>query len=103
SKETVRLPPARRENTTVRELGAHDGSSPATNGVIEPPPAGTTQTSKSPARRVKMICLPSGDQSGSVQFAAPTVLKRRIAPPLAGTRYSAAAPPARDEKQIVWP
>jgi len=62
-------------NTSVREFGAHDGFCPATSTVGgKLPSAGITQMSKSPACRVNAIHLPSGDQSGSVGFAALAVL-----------------------------
>ena len=60
-------------NTTVRELGAQDASSPATKGVTDPPPAGTAQSWKPPMFAVNIIVFPSGDQSGSVQLSAPSV------------------------------
>jgi hypothetical protein len=42
SKERTRLLFTRRANTTVRELGAHEGSSPATNNVGDPLPSAAT-------------------------------------------------------------
>src|SRR2546430_1638188 len=79
SKETTPLPFARfRVNTTVRELGAQDASSPATKGVTDPPPAGTAQSWKPPMFAVNMIVFPSGDQSGSVQLSAPSVRNFRL-------------------------
>ena len=97
------MPFTRRVKITVREFGAQDGSSPATNGVTEPPLAGTTQISNVPASLVKTIVFPSGDQSGSVQLPAPAVPNRRIDPPFAETKKRADVPSAREEKQIVWP
>ncbi|HZI33842.1 MAG TPA: hypothetical protein VFF11_15995, partial [Candidatus Binatia bacterium] len=84
---------------TVRELGAHEGSSPATNGVTDPPPAGTVQIWKPPMLAVKTIVFPSGDQSGSVQLMAPSVRRRRIEPPSAEIKYNAARPPDLELKQ----
>jgi len=69
----------------VREFGAHDGSSPATNSVTAPPPAGTTQISKSRICDVNAIHLPSGDQSGSVGLETPAVGTASGAPPDAET------------------
>jgi len=82
---------------TVRELGAQDGSSPATNAVADPPPAGTVQIWNPPIFAVNTIVLPSGDQSGSVQLIAPSVRSRRFELPSLETRNSADLPSSRDE------
>src|SRR6185369_2272366 len=61
------------QNSSARELGAHDGSSPSTNGMASPPRpslAWTMQIWKERVWEVKAIHLPSGDQSGSVGFGA---------------------------------
>ena len=76
SKERLRRLPWRCTNTTVREFGAHDGSSPLTSTVAVPPAAGTTQSSNPPICAVNTIHLPSGDQSGSEGFATPAVEMR---------------------------
>src|SRR6185295_8190075 len=68
SKDTRRPPPPRRAYPTVREFGAHDGSSPSTRTSAFPPAAGTTQMLNERPMDVNTICLPSGDQSGSVGF-----------------------------------
>ena len=65
----------------VRELGAHEGSSPATNRVTAPPEAGTVQTVNPPTLAVNAMVLPSGDQLGSVAAPDPGVLSGRMAPP----------------------
>ncbi len=49
------------------------------------PSAGITQMSNSLVCEVNAIHLPSGDQSGSVGFGAPVVLKVCTAPPSAET------------------
>src|SRR2546421_12678278 len=98
SKETTPLPFTRfRVKITARELGAHDGSSPATSGVTDPPPAGTVQIWKPPMLAVKTMVLPSGDQSGSVQLIAPSVRRRRLKVPSTDTRNNADRPNSRDE------
>ena len=73
-------------NTSVRELGAQEGSSPVASTSTFPPAGGTMQISNTPPPRmvVKTIALPSGDQSGSVALKTPMVRIRDIAPPLAG-------------------
>src|SRR5437660_7261697 len=76
SSERVRPPPLRRARITVREFGAQDGSSPATNSTTLPPCDGTTQISKPPIIAVNTINLPSGDQSGSVGLRTPEVEMR---------------------------
>jgi hypothetical protein len=76
SKASTRRPPDLRAKTTVREFGPHDGSSPPVNTVAVPPPDGTTQMLKSLICDVKMIHLPSGDQSGSDGFETPAVEMR---------------------------
>src|SRR5215472_6101789 len=80
-------PPSRRVYTSVRELGDHDGSSPGTNSVTWPPPAGTTQISKFPICDVKAIHLPSGDQLGLVGFSTPRVGTTSRWPPVAGSLH----------------
>ncbi len=43
------------------------------------------QMLKSPIKDVNTMVLPSGYQSGSVALLTPAVVRRFIAPPLAGT------------------
>src|SRR5206468_12245154 len=98
SRETTPLPFTRlRVKIMVREFGAHDGSSPATNTVADPPPAGTVQIWKPPMFAVKTIVFPSGDQSGSVQLIAPSVLNRRLEVPSGEIKNNADRPSSRDE------
>jgi len=91
--------------TSVREFADHDGFCPGTKTTgSEPPPAGKTQMSNSlPACRVNAIHLPSGDQSGSVGFAAPVVFKYSTAPPPAGILASRRRPFFSVAKQIQLP
>ena len=62
-------------NTSVRELGAQEGSSPVASTSTFPPAGGTMQIWNTPPPRmvVKAIALPSGDQSGSVALKTPVV------------------------------
>src|ERR1041385_1478480 len=84
SRDNVRRPPARCVNTSVREFGDHDGSSPATSVVASPPSAFTTQMEKSRPCDVNAIHFPSGDQSGSVGLLTPGVRMIWTAPPVDG-------------------
>ena len=52
---------------------------------------------------MKAMNLPSGDQSGSVQFKMPPVFSLVMVPPLAGMVNRAALPSAVEVKQIVRP
>src|SRR6185503_17994958 len=70
-----------RQKISAREFGAHEGSSPETSVIAGPPRASTMQIENPDAWEVKAIHLPSGDQSGSVGFGAPSLFKRRISPP----------------------
>jgi hypothetical protein len=81
SKDRTRLFPTRRVKITVREFGAHEGSSPDTITSATPPFAGTVQRLKLPIWEVKMMVLPSGDQSGSLGFETPSVRRRAICEP----------------------
>ena len=71
--------------------------------MASPPEDGTTYNVNSPAARVKAIHLPSGDQSGSVHWVTPPVRSRVMAPPPAGTVYSAARPLSVEVKQMRLP
>src|SRR5262249_3488418 len=102
SKDKRRPPPVRRAYTTVRELGDHEGSSPSVSGIAVPPLAGTTQILKERPMDVNTICLPSGDQSGSVGLETPLVGMRTGAPPPAGTFQSERRSSFLPAKQIQW-
>ena len=85
-----------RQNNKARELGAHDGSSPSTNGIATPPVEGTIQIWNVPPCEVNAIQRPSGDQSGSAGLGAPLVLKRRGDPPEGEIVNSSGAPKSRE-------
>src|SRR5882762_4227285 len=87
----------------VRELGAHDGSSPSTSATASPPPALTTQIWNVRVCEVKAMYFPSGDQSGSEGLGSPEVLMRTPSPPPAGTLRKARRSPSFEPKQIQAP
>ena len=71
STDKTRFPLERLVKISVRELRAHEGSSPEATTFAFPPLGSTIHISKLPPLCVvKAIALPSGDQSGSVALEA---------------------------------